>query len=76
MYSVEAEILTVDPSITYLPTEMTDAEWSEVCTIPQLDSEQDELQEARKVAGLARKYYTTVRIIRRGGRDRLGEVVT
>lgn len=76
MYAVEAKILTVDPSITYLPTEMTDEEWSELATIPQLETGQEELQEARKLASVARKYYTTVRIISRGGRDRLGEVVT
>lgn len=75
MYSVEAEILTVDPSITYLPTEMADSEWSEITTIPQLETDQAELQEARKIAELARKYYTSVRIIKRGGSSRLEEVV-
>lgn len=62
MYTVEVKILTVAPSITYLPTEMTDEEWSDLVTVPQLETDQEELQEARKVAQLARKYYHSVRI--------------
>lgn len=74
MYTVEVEILTVDPSITYLPTEMTDVEWSDLATIPQLETDQEELQEARKLATVARRHYTNVRITESSG-DRSRRVV-
>lgn len=65
-YVVEAEVLTVDPSITYLPSEMTGSEWTQICSIPMLETEQEELVEAREIAKLARKFYATVRIVEFG----------
>lgn len=62
MYSIEALVIRVDPSITYPPSDMIDNEWVTVCDIPQLESEQAELQEARAVNTEARKYYTCTRI--------------
>ena len=62
MYSVEAQVLRVDPSITYPASEMTFTEWSRLVTIPPMESDQEELQEARKVAALARSHYTEVRL--------------
>lgn len=62
MYAVEFEALTVMPSITYLPTELTEPEWQQLTDIFQMDSDQEELQEARKLAEMARKYYVNVRI--------------
>lgn len=71
MYTVEAEIFTVTESITYLPTESTGSEWSDIAYIPPLGTDQEELQEARKVAALAREYYKNVRIVKRGGSSRV-----
>ena len=62
MYAVEAEIVVCHPSITYLPTELIDSEWISIVSIPQLETEQQELQEARAVARKAQEYYRHVRI--------------
>ena len=64
MYTVETLIATVDPSITYPPSDMMDSEWSELVTVFQMGSDQEELQEARKVARQARQLYWNVRIVR------------
>lgn len=47
-----------------LPSEHIVAEWKNVAEIPQLETEQAELQEARAVAQIFRKYYTEVRILK------------
>lgn len=75
MYTVEAKSVSCRPSITYLPSELIEPEWIEIVGIPQLDTEQDELQEARKVAVELRKFYANVRITKSVG-DRVREVVT
>jgi len=62
MYTVEAEILAVAPSITYPLTEVADPEWTDLATVPQLQTEQAELQEARELVNLALRYYRNVRI--------------
>lgn len=64
MYTVQAHILIVDPSITYPTTECTGDEWSDIATINQLETEQAELQEARELMSIARDYYTRVRIVK------------
>ncbi len=56
--------MTVTPSITYLPSELVESEWTELVTVPQLETEQKELQEARKVARMAREFYTFTRIVK------------
>jgi hypothetical protein len=63
-YTVETKILHVHPSITYPLPECADPEWTELATVPQLKSEQAELQEARELVNLALKYYTGVRIVK------------
>jgi hypothetical protein len=63
MYTVQAEVVTVSPSITYPPSELIDSEWVDISTIPQMDSDQEELQEARKVVVTGRKYYHSIRIV-------------
>lgn len=62
MYSVEAQVIICYPSITYLPSELLDPEWISITDIPQLETEQAELQEARKCATRIREFYTNVRI--------------
>lgn len=62
MYSVEVEILTVGPSLVYLPSESVDPEWFELTLVPQLGTDEEELAEARRVAVLAREYWANVRI--------------
>lgn len=73
MYTVQVEVLDIAPSITYLPSELAEPEWSDLVTVPQLDSEQDELQEARLLARIARKHYVSVRISKSypGGSSRI-----
>ena len=63
MYSVEALTMTIDPSITYPPSELTSPEWSELVTVFQMESDQEELQEARKVARQCAHQYVNVRIV-------------
>lgn len=74
MYTVEVEILTVAPSVTYPLTEVAEPEWTDLATIPQLETDQEELQEARALAFMARRFYVGVRITKSVG-DRLREVV-
>lgn len=62
MYTVEAEVLKVDPSITYLPTECAYTEWEAIAQIPALYTEQEELQEARRLVAMAELNFTRVRI--------------
>lgn len=37
-------------------------QWTSVHQVPQLDTEQEELQEARRQAGMAGRFYVNVRI--------------
>lgn len=48
--------------------------WEDVYQVPQEDTEQDELQEARREAEMARRFYVNVRIVKDAG-DRLQKVV-
>lgn len=64
MYTVQAHVLIVPPSITYPTTEVAEDTWSDLATINQLDTEQEELQEARELAMVARQFYTEVRIVK------------
>lgn len=50
-------------------------DWDEQYTVPQLETEQAELREARRVAGETRKFYTQVRIVKFGLGGAIGEVV-
>lgn len=64
MYTVQAETVTYPPSITCLPTELYEPEWTDLVTIPQLGSEQEELTEARKVVQQCTRHYANVRILK------------
>jgi hypothetical protein len=72
MYTVQAHVLVVDPSITYPATECARDEWTDIATINQLYSDQEELDEARTLLRIARTYYTQVRIVKsRPGGERM-----
>lgn len=64
MYAVQAEVADVSESVTYLPSEMIDFEWLTVCDIPQLESDQQELREARLVERLVGTRYRNTRIMK------------
>lgn len=64
MYDVEAKIMFIQPSITYPVEEMIGFEWEDIYNVPQGETDQAELQEARLVATEARKCYTDVRIVK------------
>lgn len=66
MYAIQAQVVICYPSITYLPSELIDAEWIDIVDIPQLDSDADELTEARVVATKLREFYKNVRILKCG----------
>lgn len=69
MYSVEV----MQPY--YSPLGEVGSDWDEVFGAPQRETEQAELQLARKIAAETRKFYTQVRIVKWApGGDR-GEVV-
>lgn len=74
MYTVEVKILNVHPSITYPLTEVAEPEWFDLATVPRLQTEQAELQEARELVNVALRYYREVRITKSVG-DRLRKVV-
>lgn len=63
-YEVETQNLNVGRSITYLPSELFEPEWESIIDIPMLDTLDEELAEARKVAEEARKYHVHVRIVK------------
>lgn len=64
MYDVEVMQPYVPNSITYPLHELIDAEWEDMANIPQLESDFEELQEAKAVAKKLREYYSQVRIIK------------
>lgn len=64
MYDVQAQIVVCHPSITYLPSELIDPEWIDIVSIPQLETDAGEWQEARKVADKLREFYKNVRILK------------
>lgn len=64
MYTVEVETLDVAPSVTYPLTEVAEPEWSCLATVPQLETDQAEVEEARALAALAGRYYRNVRIMK------------
>lgn len=64
MYDVQAEIVVCYPSITYLPSELIEPEWIDIVSIPQLESDAEELTEAKNVAERLREYYKNVRILK------------
>lgn len=64
MYDVEAMQPFIHHSITYPLNEMIDAEWEDQANIPQLESDAEELAEAKAVAEKLREYFTQVRIVK------------
>lgn len=50
-------------------------DWDEAYVVPQLESEQAELREARRVAEETRKFYSQVRIVKWLPGGGVGEVV-
>ena len=58
MYDVEAVIPYCYPSGE------VGSDWEDVFNVPQLETEQAELQKARQMAIVARGFYTQVRIIK------------
>lgn len=63
MCTVQAFTLDVAPPVTYPSTECTGDEWTDVATICQLETDREELAEARELARIARGYYIRVRIV-------------
>ncbi len=61
-YTIEVETLDIPPSITYPLPEVATPEWTDLATVPQLETDQAELQEARELVNLALRYYRNVRI--------------
>ena len=59
MYDVEAKI-----PYEGIANHTWSAEWEDVHNVPQLETEQAELQEAREIATEFRKYYVEVRIVK------------
>lgn len=59
MYDVEAMI-----PYEGIANDKWSAEWDDVHNVPQLATDQAELEEARAVAEFMRKYYTHVRVIK------------
>jgi hypothetical protein len=50
-------------------------DWDQNYVVPQLEAEQAELQEARRVAVEVRKFYVEVRIVKFGPGGDIGEVI-
>lgn len=61
MYTVQAKLLIAEHSSFETETPLRTA-WADILTVGQLETEQAELQEARRVAGRARGLYRDVRI--------------
>lgn len=61
MYDVEAKVTYTTQHIN---GQDLAAEWDEIVNVDQMETEQAELQEARRLATEARKYYTAVRIVK------------
>lgn len=66
MYTVQVHGLVVPPSITYPTTELAEDTWFDLATINQLDSEMEELAEARELVKIAERFYKEVRILKSG----------
>lgn len=64
MYTVQTYTLVVPPSITYPTTEIVKEEWSDLATINQLETDAEELAEARELMSIAKALYTRVRIVK------------
>lgn len=71
------EIQVMQPYFSGEPLGQTSigSDWDETYSVPQLETEQAELQEARRVANEVRRYYTQVRIVKWGPGGGVGEVV-
>lgn len=64
MFTVQAHGLVIPPSITYPTTEVAEDTWFDLATINQLDSEMEELAEARELVKIAEQFYREVRILK------------
>lgn len=64
MYTVQAYTLIVPPSITYPTTELAEEVWSDLATINQLETDAEELAEARELMRIAKALYVKVRIVK------------
>lgn len=72
MYTVEV----MQPFYTEISgTVSVGSDWEDVVTIPQQETEQAELQLARRLAADTRKFYTEVRIVKWVPGGNIGEVV-
>lgn len=69
MYSVEV----MQPY--YSPLGEVGSDWDEAFDVPQQETEQAELQLARKIAEETRKFYTEVRIVKWQPGGQIGQVV-
>jgi hypothetical protein len=68
MYAIEA--LLPDLAWTAGDVGFPRDTWTAVHTVPQLDTEQEELQSARRQADMARRFYVNVRITKAVGENR------
>lgn len=64
MYSVRVYTLTVPESITYPTTELVGGEWTTLATICQLETDDAELEEARELMAIAKRFYAKVQIVK------------
>lgn len=64
MYSVRVYTLTVPESITYPTTELVGEEWTTLATICQLETDDAELEEARELMAIAKRFYAKVQIVK------------
>lgn len=64
MYDVQAQIVIAYPSITYLPSELIEGEWIDIVSVPQLETDSAEYQEAKTVAEKLREFYKNVRVLK------------
>lgn len=63
MYTVQVYTLTVPPSVTYPTTEIVEEAWHSLATINQLETDQEELSEARELLRIAKDVYIKARIV-------------
>lgn len=64
MYTVQAYTMTVHPSITYPSTECVEEEWTDLHTVSQAETFDEELAEARELKRIAGGLYRKVRIVK------------
>lgn len=64
MYTVQAYTITVHPSVTYPTTEIYEESWTDLATISQLETSQEEFAEARELMRIAKGLYHRVRIVK------------